>query len=325
MSISAKPRFGLLSVALGLALCGALPSRAYAKVSVVYRFDTRPPSEIFSSGFAPRGGDTNLIRHALAWTEESAFIATTASLEAAENFANTYVQADPDAPGYIYRIEADDSFYEVTASLESFLEQERQRGFPPRFRAMELTLQNAIQEYRWQQEYVSTVPIPPSLIAWARPYQGEVFADGSIAMREGAIQDNWNWAGVRNTFSNTGNYWVTWPDSASSSPVSSCTEAIGSLSIAAGMNCTDDLYGIAEGGREDGDPIHQALLPSSCPSSPKEKRSGNTPLCFPLAYRIVNLSKRMRIDSVIYSEVGDGESWSWDKNDCRLPSDQCHE
>ena len=95
MSISAKPRFGLLSVALGLALCGALPSRAYAKVSVVYRFDTRPPSEIFSSGFAPRGGDTNLIRHALAWTEESAFIATTASLEAAENFANTYVQADP--------------------------------------------------------------------------------------------------------------------------------------------------------------------------------------------------------------------------------------
>jgi len=242
-------------------------------------------------------------------------IATTASLEAAENFANTYVQADPDAPGYIYRIEADDSFYEVTASLESFLEQERQRGFPPRFRAMELTLQNAIQEYRWQQEYVSTVPIPPSLIAWARPYQGEVFADGSIAMREGAIQDNWNWAGVRNTFSNTGNYWVTWPDSASSSPVSSCTEAIGSLSIAAGMNCTDDLYGIAEGGREDGDPIHQALLPSSCPSSPKEKRSGNTPLCFPLAYRIVNLSKRMRIDSVIYSEVGDGESWSWDKND----------
>lgn len=78
------------------------------------------------------------------------------------------------------------------------------------------------------------------------------------------------------------------------------------------MNCTNDLYGAAEGGAEEGDPFHLALLPSC--TSPKEKRSDPIPSCFS-ALRIVNMSNRMRIDAEIYSEVGAGESWRWLKHD----------
>lgn len=301
---------------LVLAVCSAFPSWVSAKVHVVYRFDTRPPQEIFVSGFKPRGTDSNLIRHTLAWTEQSAFVATTSNYEVAETFAHTYLSAFPDSEGYIYRIEADDNFYEVIPSLERFLAQERAAGVAPQFRAMETTLEEAIQQFRWQREVVSAAPVPAASIAWAVSYRNSIGADGVYRVQPGLLQEHWLWTGDHNTFANTNPYQVTWPGEATSA---SCSAAVGAASSPAGMNCTDDLYAAAEGGVEGGDPIHLALLPSCSPPQPEQerqrkKRSDPIPVCY-AALRIVNVSNQIRLNAVTYSEVGDGESWRWLTND----------
>jgi hypothetical protein len=313
--------FSRLYLALGLAACCVMPGWTYARAHVLYRFDTRPPEEIFSSGFVPRGRDTDLIRHTLAWTQESAFIATTLSFEAATSFADTYLQANPDATGYIYRIDADNHFYEVMPSLEHFLERERIAGIDSRFRFMEATLELAIQQFSWQQEFVSVTPIAASSIAWAIPMRRILEDDGSFGVRSGSVRDNMAWIGDQNTIANTRDYPVTWPTGASfssspsDSPLSACSEASGAFSLPAGMNCTGDLYAAAEGGAEGGDPIHLALLPSCSPSPPqkkkrRKKRSDAIPACY-ATLRIVNVSNRVRVDAVIHSEVGEGEFWRW--------------
>ncbi|MGO4700954.1 scabin-related ADP-ribosyltransferase [Dyella sp. 2RAB6] len=314
MATSAKRWLSRLGLLLGLALCGAFPSWANGGVRFVYRFDTRPPEQIFASGFSPRGSDTSLIRHVLAWTEESAFVAATSSLEVATSLAITYLEANPGAVGFIYRIQADESFYEAIPSLEHFLAQERGAGIDPRHYYTERGLDYVIPQFTWQREFVATVPIRLSSISWALSYSSERGTDNNFHVRPGSYRHNTAWTGDSATFANTAPYTVTWPeDDASSSPsLAICSPAVGAISQPAGMNCTNDVYGAAEGGAEDGDPIHLALLPSC--ASPKEKRGDSIRFCFS-ALRIVNMSSRMRVDAEIQSEVGAGENWRWRKND----------
>lgn len=72
------------------------------KPGVFYRGDSRPPSEIFKSGFAPQGKDMNL-QHHLSFVGDSGLVSLTRSPKAAEQYAfgRTGQKADK---GYIYVI-----------------------------------------------------------------------------------------------------------------------------------------------------------------------------------------------------------------------------
>ncbi|KID64677.1 uncharacterized protein G6M90_00g111960 [Metarhizium brunneum] len=72
------------------------------KQGVLYHGDSRPPAEVFKSGFTPQGGDTNL-QHHLSFTGNSAFTSVTRSPQSAERYAFGWTGAQKHK-GYIYVI-----------------------------------------------------------------------------------------------------------------------------------------------------------------------------------------------------------------------------
>ncbi|MFC1420892.1 scabin-related ADP-ribosyltransferase [Streptacidiphilus cavernicola] len=47
--------------------------------SPLFRSDTRDPSEIFRTGFEPRGSNMDIMEHASGWSVDSGYVATTTS------------------------------------------------------------------------------------------------------------------------------------------------------------------------------------------------------------------------------------------------------
>jgi hypothetical protein len=62
----------------------------------LYRSDTRPPSEIFDTGFDPRGSNMDVLEHASGWSKDSGYVATTRSESVAIRRG-----------GYVYEVRAD--------------------------------------------------------------------------------------------------------------------------------------------------------------------------------------------------------------------------
>lgn len=286
-----------LGFVLLLALCGAFPSQAWAKIHFVYRFDTRPPSEIFSTGFVPRGNNADLLQHVISsYRDDSAFIGTTSSYEAALRFARTQLRGVSDVTGYIYEIAADDSFYEVTSSLEGFLERERAAGIHPDNRFMALTVDMAIAEFRWEHEFVATRPIAASSIYWGIEVNVMRESHGSVRVEQGSRHDHASPRERPNTFANLDPYPVTW--SSGAAPTLACADSNDDAEGPAGVNCTGDLYAAADGG----DYVHPAMLPwcSSPQNRQKEKRSIDTASCSG-GVSLINLSKLARANVAIIS------------------------
>ncbi|EFY93317.1 hypothetical protein MAC_00555 [Metarhizium acridum CQMa 102] len=79
-----------------------LKSTGTGKTGVFYRGDSRPPSEIFASGFQPQSGNTNL-QHHLEFKGDSAFVSLSRSPESAQNYASGR-SANNSQKGYIHVI-----------------------------------------------------------------------------------------------------------------------------------------------------------------------------------------------------------------------------
>ncbi|MDC7862235.1 scabin-related ADP-ribosyltransferase [Pantoea ananatis] len=99
----------------------------------VWRTDTRDYNEIFQNGFKSWGGNNNIYEHlsgvsCFSYQDEhdSAFISTTASHEAAVDFADVELseayskKAGKSAVVYIYKIRATNNFYDGVTSLENY-------------------------------------------------------------------------------------------------------------------------------------------------------------------------------------------------------------
>ncbi|XTZ40051.1 scabin-related ADP-ribosyltransferase [Salmonella enterica] len=130
-------------------------------VQYVYRVDSRPPDVVFRDGFRPHGYNRNLQQHirgesCAAGTRNSAFIATTPSIDAVHRIARTYYSSSSfQGTLYAYRIRADNSFYAIMPSA-SYLSTQGVSFSPLEVEMMRL-----------QDEYVTDRNIPPENIAEA--------------------------------------------------------------------------------------------------------------------------------------------------------------
>lgn len=325
MIILAKRWFSCHGALLVLALCSVLAGGAHAQVHTVYRIDTRPPEEIFASGFVAQGLDNNLINHVFGWTRETAFVSTTASLDVAERLARLYLEqsSDPDALIYIYRMNANQDFYAAIPSLQSFLEQQRGAPMAARNEEREAQLELGIHEYGWEQEFVSVAPVPPSSIYWGRPMRRERDSRGIVRYRRGEFRRNAAWVQMPEESASTHDYPVTWPvededqdSTATPTPaaepepspsqppppsppppaLSSCVDASWDVDEPVGVNCTGDLWAVMS----DGEAVHMAMLPP-CLAPLAVAHDVDVPICAKSWLR-TNLSKLARVRAAFLSD-----------------------
>jgi pertussis toxin subunit 1 len=91
-------------------------------VSIVYRADSRAPSDVFLNGFHAWGTNINFNSHVLGisgrrGSRDSAFIPTTSSSNSANRFAIDLLNVSEDRTSYTYSIRATNNFYSALDSM----------------------------------------------------------------------------------------------------------------------------------------------------------------------------------------------------------------
>jgi len=274
-----------------------------AEISFLYRFDTRSPDQIFAAGFTPKGGGASLIDHFLDISHrsgESAFIGTTNSFEVALTFAREFMQQTGVRQGYIYRINASSEFYGVTHSVRHHLADVADYARGRYFSNYVARLDQAVDDFSWEQEYVTAAPIAGHSISWAMPVRGNEAANGDFSLVQGDIRAN-PLALLSNSFANSAPYPITLPAedyAPCSSPeledMSSSSEDEGPL----GAACANDTAAVQSGEAY----IHTYQLPDCSFSSSRMKRDARTQMqCSGATVKLVNLSRLGRAMVVISS------------------------
>jgi hypothetical protein len=113
-------------------------------ITQVYRADSRPPEEIFQHGFTGRGGNLDVLEHALLASctandlhEASAFVAMTADESQATLFGAEQLEdrpgGGPDVGFWVYTIRADATFFSVPRVVERVVEAgyAQRQGYTP--------------------------------------------------------------------------------------------------------------------------------------------------------------------------------------------------
>ena len=131
----------------------------------VYRIDTRSPEEIFKYGFSPVGNNMDLIRH-VTGVDGSGFVSTSSNEAAVINgiapfTIRTFSAASRNA--WLYTIRATGDFYDVNTTLRTIEAEE-----DPHELINENRIENVLNRYNWQEEWVSTRSISPELIQTAQ-------------------------------------------------------------------------------------------------------------------------------------------------------------
>jgi hypothetical protein len=126
-----------------LSLLAIAPATAQP-ITQVYRADSRPPDEIFQHGFTGRGGNLDVLDHALLASctavdlhEVSAFVAMTADESRGKLFAAEQLEErtdrGPDVGFWVYTIRADATFFSVPRLVERVVEAgyAQRQGYTP--------------------------------------------------------------------------------------------------------------------------------------------------------------------------------------------------
>jgi hypothetical protein len=176
-------------VAAMLSLLSIAPATAQP-ITQVYRADSRPPEEIFQHGFTGRGGNLDVLDHALLASctaddlhEASAFVAMTADESQATLFAAEQLEwrtdRGPDSGFWVYTIRADATFFSVPRVVERVVEAgyaQRQGYTPEDARIASQLLQTT--ELVDEAEVLSTI-VPRTLVIEA--YRVSLDPDGDLA------------------------------------------------------------------------------------------------------------------------------------------------
>lgn len=102
-----------------------------AQYTSVYRFDSRPPEEIFQYGFTPQGSNPSLYHHVVenrpeleSYEERSNYVATTHDRTIAVQWARDYLYLDEHETDlvYVYEIIPNEDFYSVVDSFQSAID-----------------------------------------------------------------------------------------------------------------------------------------------------------------------------------------------------------
>ncbi|MFD7029239.1 alpha/beta hydrolase [Streptomyces sp. NPDC059917] len=175
-----KPRPDLVKrpITRAPAIAGADASAGPKPPAVLYRVDTRPPTEGFRDGFSAYGKDMDLEKHARGATtigrssqaRSSGFISTTSNRAFALRFAEQLLAGQHTV--YLYEMVPGRSFYNLRSSLLA------RGGVDP----------SLVDHAQAQGEWVSTGRIPPDRIRSATPLSRP--ATGRGAPVAGPVQSN---------------------------------------------------------------------------------------------------------------------------------------
>jgi len=274
----------------------ALPSMA--RTTFVYRFDTRPPQEIFATGFAPRGTNLDLMDRLTRrymrsrGTGNSGLIATTADSHVALQIAGIHMAQRGLTQGYIYRIRADQHFYSAGLSLRDLRQRRLSAGMDTS------DIDEVIEDFGWEQTYVSDraitadmiVAVDSAMSTGTPPLPGAIRASTDLDFsRRNPHYVN------RDTYANPAPYPM--PGPAPRGP-SLCPNpqppGDDSAQGALGPNCEDDVFAIASPGGY----LSLGGFPDCLP--PRDKRSIPSVDC--QALPTVNLSKRRRVLRILLAD-----------------------
>lgn len=194
-----------------------LSSTAHGHVTEVYIYSEVPPERILMSNreLHPEGSHNSLINHMMTPEHPGAFIVASASDPDAREVAAARLRGRPDAVGYIYRVRADESFYDVRLSFQHFLNQQGTLDIDNRYPGLEAALQVMINRLGNQPVYVATAPIErSSIISTNRVRIQHTQGFGSHLIGDGA-RNNANVRRGPATSVNARPYPVSWPQDAS--------------------------------------------------------------------------------------------------------------
>jgi len=274
----------------------ALPG--FAQTAFVYRFDTRPPQEIFATGFAPRGTNLDLMDRLTRrymrsrGTDNSGLIATTADSHVALQIAGIYMAQRGLVQGYIYRIRADQNFYSANLSLRDLRQRRLSAGTDTS------DIDEVIEDFGWEQTYVSDRAITADMIiavdslmsTGTPPLPGAIRASTDLDFS----RRNPHYVS-RDTYANPGAYPMPGPaprgPSLCPTPRPSSDD---SAQGGVGPNCEDDVFAIASPGGY----LSLGGFPDCLP--PRDKRS--TPFVDCQMLPVVNLSMRRRVLRVLLAD-----------------------
>lgn len=136
----------------------------------VYRLDTRPPEEIFRTGFEPWADDVNLIRH-VNGNPFSAYVSTTSDPAMYREFAPITFDLDGITDVWVYTIRATSNFYNTAGSLD-YLRQ--LPGISPDNRAL---AERTYRDFERQHEWSALGGIPRTQILQAGRLNRDVLAN----------------------------------------------------------------------------------------------------------------------------------------------------
>lgn len=294
-------RIAITGIFILLLVCAA---PAMAGLSFLYRFDTRPPSQIFAMGFTPKGSDTNLVNHFTGSYDESSFVSTTSSFEVALRFARIHMEDSQARRGYIYRINADGSFYDVNASMRSHMAYLVSHGYERSLPRYTTRIDVAVADLSWEQEYATPVPIPGTSISWAIPVTGHSSATGGISLTQGDVQPNPG-AFPSDSFVNSQPYPIELPledDSPCSSPASEDLSSDDEEPL--GGACANDIAAVPLVAASMAY-MHAYHLPDCSFPSSRKRRDTSIPTrvqCSSATLKLVNLSRLRRLIPAIAND-----------------------
>ena len=299
-----------------MALFAVVSMPCLAQPKFVYRVDTRPPEEIFTSGFTTRGTNLDLRRYmsnsifvrSRGPANNPGFIATTEYRAAALRISESTMFQRALERVYIYRIRANNDFYDLNLSVRHLREVSHAAGCAEDANVCTDWLQEVsrgiafMSESALQSTFVSDRSIPANMIASVDVLE----ATGVVRIVDHAMQqrrlnlalietiDNHHYIDA-DTRANPNPY--TAPEPVTSASSSACRPPMPptgddeSGSGPAGPSCEGDLVAVAGPSGY----MHPGLFPN-CPSS-SHKRSLQAPDCTPPP--TINLSKLRRAMRVL--------------------------
>ena len=152
-AIRQTARTGWLTWLAILAVTASMTSPAWADdpPATVYRYDSRPPEDVFQNGFTAWGNNDNVLEHLTGrscqvGSSNSAFVSTSSSRRYTEVYLEHRMQEAVEAEragrgtghfiGYIYEVRADNNFYNASSSYFEYVDTYGDNaGLSPRRRA----------------------------------------------------------------------------------------------------------------------------------------------------------------------------------------------
>lgn len=130
---------------------------------VVYRYDSRPPNQIFAAGFRSWGDDEDLLRHVSGESinnRTSAFVSTTSNWMTIEQMARTLM--GPNTQAWVYAIRPTANFHDINGSLINSSIQHVEHLYTSR-QSMAL-----YRIFSWQEEFAAYNTITNTQIHYAQ-------------------------------------------------------------------------------------------------------------------------------------------------------------